>query len=419
MKSLKKFVKDFKSRDGFAVVLSSLFLKFSGLLTSIFVVRWLTPDTLGEITFSVALLSIGAIFAGLGSNWSLLRYGPLLNSYSEKFGMFQFTIKNGVKLTIIIFVLVVAISFVLPTNIHNAQVYIIILAIGLFTNFLFESLLAYFRVINKNKLYSKANTYASLFLACLTCLFAYFFSGIGYTAAIVIAPFLSFLIYKKHIYRKRDEGRIFNINVKEFYKYGIYTGFGVVANQLVISSGSIIAVVLGATNEDVAMFKVATIIPFNLMFLPSLIMTTDFVHFSKNHKNGKILSEYYYNYLKTILTISIIPFAILISFNKEILVLLYGEEYSDVASMSLYLNGAIFFSFLLRIPLGNILSAVGKANWNVVHSFIWLLLFIPLTAILFNYMGIEGVALSISIVIIASGFISLILFYNYLKLLER
>ena len=416
MKGMHVFIKDFKNRGGITVILSSLFLKFCSLLTSIFVVRLISKDTLGDITFAMSVISIVTVFAGLGSNWSLLRYGALLKTYSEKFKMFRFSIINGAKFTIYLFLMVILISFLLPQNVHNAQIYLIILAVGLFSGFLFESLLSYFRILNKNKLYSKANTYGSFLLVLLTFLLAYFFSGIGYTIAIVLAPLLSFLIYKSHVfYKKIEVDGVISVNVKEYYKYGIYTGVGMIANQMIISSGGMLAGFLGASNKDIAMYRVATIIPFNLMFIPLMIMTSDFVHFSKNQNSKKILINYYLNYLKTIFMISCIPFVVFFVFNKELIILLFGNEYSNASTMSFYLMVAIFFSFMFRIPLGNMLSAVGKANWNVVHSIVWFFLFIPLTIVLFRLYGIDGIAMSITIVIIVSGFVALILFYKYLN----
>ena len=83
--------------------------------------------------------------------------------------------------------------------------------------------------------------------------------------------------------------------------------------------------------------------------------------------------------------------------------------------MSIYLMIAVFFSSLFRTPLGNMLSAVGKSDWNVIHSIVWFILFIPLTIILFHLFGIDGIAISIAIVLIFSGFISLMMFNKYLN----
>jgi O-antigen/teichoic acid export membrane protein len=83
--------------------------------------------------------------------------------------------------------------------------------------------------------------------------------------------------------------------------------------------------------------------------------------------------------------------------------------------MSVILTVGVLFSFFFRTPLGNILSAVGKADWNVAHSVFWLIAFIPLSVFGYHAWGMLGIAASICCVFIISGFISLVMFFFYLK----
>jgi len=163
---------------------------------------------------------------------------------------------------------------------------------------------------------------------------------------------------------------------------------------------------------------VATIIPFNLLVLPLLIMTTDFVHFSKNSRNSAVLKDYYFQYVKTLSVFTLIPFLIILVLNKTILLILFSANYAASAPISLVLLVGVLFSFFFRIPLGNILAAVGKADWNVVHTIFWLIAFIPISILSYNSWGMLGIAASISFVLIFSGFISLVLFFYYLKSIE-
>ena len=115
---------------------------------------------------------------------------------------------------------------------------------------------------------------------------------------------------------------------------------------------------------------------------------------------------------------TLIPFVIILVFNKTILLILFGAKYAASASMSLVLLVGVLFSFFLRMPLGNILAAVGKADWNVAHSIFWLIAFIPISILSYYSWGMLGIAASISCVFIFSGFISLVLFFFYLKSIE-
>lgn len=412
-----EFVKGFLKRDGLFVFVSGFLIKLFGILVSIFVVRLLPIEEYGYISFSISVISILAVFGGLGSNWSLLRFGSLLSSFNEKYQMYRYSIVIGFKYTVPLILIIIISSFFLPPNLKDTRPYLILLSFSLLTNFNFELLKSYFRVIGKNKIFSKSNIVGSFILLFLSLILSYFLKGYGYVLALVLSPLLAFLFFFKHIFFTK---RIKNTeNNREFFKYGLFTGFGAVVNESIILLGPIIAGYLNAEPEELALLKVATIIPFNLLMIPLLIMTTDFVHFSKNSNNAKLLINYYKQYLKTISVISVIPFLILLFFNKYLLITLFGSNYSDASDMSFVLIVGVFFAFLFRIPNGNILAAVGKANWNVYHAFFWFIMFIPMSIYSYKLLGIIGIAYCISGIFIISGFISFTLLLIYLKSIQK
>lgn len=416
MREIKAFINSFLRRDGLWVFLSTLMIKVSGVILSVAIVRLLPVDEYGSIAFAMSVISILTVFGGLGSNWSLLRFGPALPSYIKKYQMFRHTIEYGVVYTFPVIIIIIIGSFFLPPNLNNSQVYLIILSFSILTSFFYESLKSYFRIIGRNKIYSRSNVLGSYILLLLSIILSYFFGGRGYVAALVLAPFFSFLLFYKHIFHWRN--KLTEINDKNYYSYGLYTGLGMIANQATISLGPIIAGYLNASSEDIALYKVATIIPFNLLIIPSMIMTTDFVHFSKNSEDPELLKKYYFQYFKTILIISIVPFCILLAFKKQILIILFGSVYVEATEMSSMMVVGVFFSFLFRTPLGNMLAAVGKAKWNIYHTLFWFIAVVPISILCYKYWGIKGITITVSFVFIFSGFISLIMFLIYLKKLK-
>jgi O-antigen/teichoic acid export membrane protein len=413
MTVLQKFINGFVKRDGLAVLISTFLIKISGILISIIVVRLLAVKEYGDIAFAISIMGIFSAFGGIGSNWSLLRFGPGLLSISSKFQMFKYSVRMGSRYTVPVILLIIIASFFLPSNLKDSKYYLIILSFGILSSFLSQALESYFRIICKNKIYSKFNVIGSVMLLLLTVVLCSFLKGYGYVLSIVLAPLCTFLLFRKHVSFRKLESK--NLPDKNFFTYGLYTSIGMIANQTTISLGPVIGGYLNAMPEDMAGFRVATIIPFNLTMLPLMIMTTDFVHFSKNSRNTAILKEYYFQYLKSIFTIAIIPFSILIFFNKSILLLLFGSKYVASSEMSVVLTVGVFFSYLFRIPLGNMLAAVGKSDWNVIHTFFWLIVFVPISIYSYHQWGMLGISVSISLVFILSGFISLFLFFLYMK----
>ena len=174
-----------------------------------------------------------------------------------------------------------------------------------------------------------------------------------------------------------------------------------------------------AASAEIASYRVATLIPYNLMIIPSVFMETDFVHISKNTKNSSELLSYYKNYLGIIFLISIPIFLVLFVFLDPIMVLLFSSKYSGVSEITSILMIGIIFSFFFRSPLGNILAAVGKANWNVYNAYFSLGLNVILNLILYPKYHLKGLAYSTVISFIVTGFIQFILFYYYIWQLKE
>jgi O-antigen/teichoic acid export membrane protein len=338
---LNKFIHGFLKREGLSVLLSTFLIKISGVLLAVIIVRLLSVKEYGNIAFAISIIGIFSVFGGIGSNWSLLRFGPGLQSISSKFQMFKYSIAKGCKYTIPIILFIVIASFFLPPNLKDSKYYLILMSFSILTSFQYQSLQSYFMIIGKNKIYSKSNVIGSLILLSLSVVLGFFLKGYGYVISIVLSPFFAYLIYRKHISFRKLESK--EKPAKTFFTYGLYTGLGMIASQTTILLGPVIGGYLNATSEDMALFRVATIIPFNLIVIPLMIMTTDFVHFSKNARNPDVLKDYYLQYLKTLGILIIIPFILILIFNKPIILLLFGSNYVGSTEMSTILLAGVFF----------------------------------------------------------------------------
>jgi O-antigen/teichoic acid export membrane protein len=407
----ESFFKGFVKRDGIFVLLSTGIDKFSGILISIYIIRFLDKVEYGKIAIALSLVGILASISGMGFNWALLRFGPIVKSQSGKRNLYSFSLKLGTIFTIILAGIVLLYYYLT----EKLDIYIFIFLIYLILNFQLDLLKSYYRVINRNKVYSKITTFQSVSLLVFAFLLSFFFDGLGYSLAFIFSTLVPFFAFFKisDISNKKIE-----INSKSYIKYGLVTGVGMIANQTMVTAGPLLADFYGANAAEVASLKVATIIPFNLLILPFLILTTDFVYLSKHYLDKSVLKEYYFSYLKAILKITALPMVVLIFLNEYIFTLLFSSKYSDGIELNIIMLIAVYISILFRVPLGNILSAVGKSNWNFIHTIFWFIIFIPLSYYLFQYKGIIGIVYSIALIFSCSGFISFFLFAKYLKILK-
>ena len=104
-----------------------------GIILAIVVVRLLTVREYGDIAFAISVTGLVSVFAGLGSNWSLLRFGPALAGISARFQLLKYALAKGTMYTLPMILLVITASFFLPSNLKDSKYFLIILSVGVLT----------------------------------------------------------------------------------------------------------------------------------------------------------------------------------------------------------------------------------------------------------------------------------------------
>ena len=165
----------------------------------------------------------------------------------------------------------------------------------------------------------------------------------------------------------------------------------------------------------VAQYKVANILPFSFLFLPIVVMTSDFVMLAKKSRADKgYLRSYYLNYLKIFFVISVAMLLLFFFFSNE-LYTLFGKQYNDSNNLMFIFSVGVTGALLFRVPLGNIISAIGWPKVNLVVSIVTLIVNVFLSYYLLNLYGIEGVAYATAFLMWFSGLLLLGAFVYYLK----
>jgi len=193
---------------------------------------------------------------------------------------------------------------------------------------------------------------------------------------------------------------------REMLTYGLWVGLGGIASQGALMLDTIM---VGIYNGDVAagLYRNASLLPLSLMFLPGIYMTSEFVHVRANADSSEFISKFYKDYLMVFAPLAITILAVLITLPEAIITTLFGAKYVEAAPVLSLLGLTIIPTFLIRIPVGNILNAVGRANNNVVSAFIVLILNATLNYLLIPEFGLFGAAYASLGSIIVGSVISL------------
>jgi O-antigen/teichoic acid export membrane protein len=148
-----------------------------------------------------------------------------------------------------------------------------------------------------------------------------------------------------------------------------------------------------------------------------VLLKTDYVYIAEKHLDRKFLINYYRKYLIIFISILIGILLIWFIFGNWI-ISIFGPEYARSKAIVSILMIMVSGAFLTRVPLGNIINAIGKSHWNSISNLVLLLVNFILNAVLIPKYGLTGAAVATSISIWISGFINIALFSNYLKKLK-
>ncbi len=413
MKFDSSFLRDYFKRGGAAVILSTAVVKIVSVLLSLLVVRLMTKDEYAILTFVLSVYSILIVIVGLGGNYSLLRFGSITDTIKIRFSYFRYTMKYGFILSLIIVPFVIIYSFLIPENLIEARIPIWISIIAVFSFFFLETLRSYFRILNLNKVYSIINIWNSILMLVLTPFLTWQFQVYGYVLSLILAAVITFFYFYRHIPRTQLENVDFN--KRKYWSYGVNTSIGGIANQMIFSIAPILLGFLHTDNHAIASFKVATIIPFALLTLPGILMISDFSYLSRSYLNGDVLRNYYKNYLKLVMPTSTVVFIILLLFRKQVILFFFGADYLDCIPMYVCFMIATYLTYIMRNPLGNILLAIGKADWNAYSAYFFCAFYVILTIIIFPYFNYWSAVISLCLTFVISGFVSFYLYSKYLK----
>lgn len=419
-KRIQQTLSSFHQRDGLYVIAASMLNKLFRFLVQIFVIRTIAKDALGDLSYALAVVNFILPFAGFGINNSLLRFGALYDTEAEKRALFAYSLKRGFFIAVMWMSLLWASSGWISGNLPGVEQYLEFLSIYIVSFFLFELLKVYWLLMEEKKYFALADVLYSVLLLLLGLLVTNGYGAIGFVWVTVFVPVLVliyFILYPK-------PGLLSNLKYqlkalpKGYYKYGIYVGLGAVASQLMYSVDLIL---LGELIKDpipLSVYRTASIIPINLMFVPVAYFTSDNTLIASNYKNKAFLINYIRGFMPLFILASFLLCVGLYFFSEILIVSLFGEKYLESIPIFRVMLWSVVGAYILRVPFGNLLSSVGKSSLNAMNAFILLLLNIALNYYFISSHGAMGAAYATSISIWVSGIITAACFWYYLRSLS-
>jgi len=369
---------------------------------------------LGVILFAYGIVQFIIPIGGFGLHQSLIRYGALLKSEDEKQQLFSYVLKKGIVASIAIILVLVGIGYFIPFQFDKTYGYFSILSLSILTVFILEIIKIQFRLQHKNRLYAITEFWYNIILTGLIFGLSYLFQGMGYIIALIVSPVLTALFFIKKLNVKLHIKNNLKITNLSFWKYGFFGGLSSVVTQLLILIDIILIGYLIDDPVAVTNYRYISIIPFSLLFLPRVFITTDFVTFTEKIHQKDYINRYIKNYMLFFGVVSILLLLFSYFFAEQILYI-FGVEYMDYADSFLILIMGIVGIYIFRGLFGNLLSSIGKIELNYYIISIAIVINIISNYYLIPLYGIKGAAITSAILMWFTGILSWLSFLYFFR----
>ena len=414
MTQIKEYINGFINRSGSYVLFSTMAARVLSFLGSWIALQLIEAKELGVILFAYGIVQFIIPIGGFGLHQSLIRYGALLKSEDEKQQLFSYVLKKGIIASIVIILVLVGIGYFIPFQFDKTYGYFSILSLSILTVFILEIIKIQFRLQHKNRLYAITEFWYNIILTGLIFGLSYLFQGMGYIIALIVSPVLTALFFIKKLNVKLHIKNNLKITNLSFWKYGFFGGLSSVVTQLLILIDIILIGYLIDDPVAVTNYRYISIIPFSLLFLPRVFITTDFVTFTEKIHQKDYINRYIKNYMWFFGVVSILLLLFSYFFAEQILYI-FGVEYMNYADSFLILIMGIVGIYIFRGLFGNLLSSIGKIELNYYIISIAIVINVISNYYLIPLYGIKGAAITSAILMWFTGILSWLSFLYFFR----
>lgn len=391
-------------------------VKVFGFAAVVAVTRWVSEADYGLYAYAMGLVASAVPFMGFGAYQAFVRYSALAPSQSAKFALHRHAFGWGLLGSAGLSLLVSSLAPWICSDLPDSVSILRILAWVMASTFIMEHTKGLARALHLNRM----SAHVDLTFAILLVAGAFFgtrtFGIEGYAVAVVASPVVASLPFMARLGAHRMAlGRVQN-GMEGFWSYGLHTAVGSMFGQALFAVDVYLLGRLWVESpDDLAVYRVAWLIPLATQVLPSAVAATDFVRNAAMSDDPAGIRSYILGYWKSVGLLSLFALSAVAAF-APLLLSVFGPGYPRGADwMRIMLVGALG-AHLLRVPMGNLLSALGRARWNTWTSGGVLVLAVAGCAWRIPTHGLLGAAQVMAAMLWVNGLISLALVGHHLRI---
>lgn len=394
----------------FDIVGAGTLNKAMATIMSIVLVRVLSKYDYGIYSYAFNIASFFIIFNGLGATSAALQLCcEAYNDKDKECRLYAYAYRVSYAAGILYLLIVLGIALFVPLSIPSSAPILALYCAYPLLQQLFDIKTILLRVRLENRDYA----FAMNLQTALTCVFsiigALVYAAPGLATGQSLALLAAYVWLCRRFPFDRNYLRSSSLSrgdVAQFWKVSLISAFNSGVSQAFTLLGTMFIGMYTANELVVSSYRVATTIPFALLFFPSAIVTYIYPHFVR-HKNerGWTLRNYGLvtlggGMLMACITLFFIVFA------RPVVVLIFGEQYLDAVPVMQIVMVGFFITATFRTPAGNLLVTQRKLVTNSVIGIILMIACVISSFILIPAYGMIGAALSYDICMLVGSILS-------------
>ncbi len=350
---------------------ASVLNKVVSLISNVLVTRLLSVQEYGLWIFVQNQYSYLVLISGFGLLSGAFQFGTENRNQKEEFEYYSYCLKNGLLINSVLLLICFILSFWMDFSLEGVQGYLRVYLPILLLEYILNLLLTVLRCENRISEYARILNLNTVLIALGTCVGALW----GITG-IIVGKYLSYLFSIAQVVKKtRTESkkikaaqRIRWPQTRSLWHYSLFVGASSAMNCLIhLMDISMIANLI----KDpilVAVYKVATIIPVALGFVPNSIVVALLPNIVQNRNNIPWLKK---NIKKMFLGMGLFNLVLccgLYLFAPIVIAVMSGKQYLSAVPIFRILIAGYFFEGTFRLLSTNILAGLRCVNYGLFVS---------------------------------------------------
>lgn len=398
------------------VFFANIFSQLVAFCGSIIYVRLMGPHQFGIYTFSYTIISFFLLFNGFGAASGVLQFVSRSTDELTRLSYLKKSITLGILFNCILSIGIFLYANLIPLPISDSKKILCAMAFFPVGRLYIDVFQAYLRGTLQNKLLAKFAISSNLTLL-ISNIFGIYFAGL---MGFVLSTYISYVVvivvsviwFKfPNLFKIRQ----IVINVREFISYSMYVTIGNAFSQLLFILDILILSYLIKSAAVIGVYKVATVIPFAINFIPGIVSTFFYPYFVKNANNHEYIIKLKKRLQLGMFVFSVFTSTFLIVFAKPIITIIFGKAYIDSVIPFQILSFGFWILATFRNINGNVLAALGRAKFAMWLNIGIVCINIILTYFLVKKWGIIGSAAGVVVIYTLSGLVASVVLRHILR----